>query len=320
MKVRSLFLTASGCAFISTFSNAQTCTYAEIRQEISMGDTFNSSGAPLDAPYAVFQQDRYYVNEQNRMDLNDTPDPVMVNRVARENYGQALNSYLSANGMNYIQVQELIGRQYVFEIEACGSRDNPSIQIVSMRIEGIGQNDSAEIDDREAELNAWDQRLDQREFELNQREQKLIEWERRLYDLQYGVAQSDIDNQSQEFANNEGVGQQSGLPLKVEVPSPESGRTEMSLPNCWGYVWMVFKMKNDAEGDAIVEHLDFNELVVQRQWITDSERSHEEWNAGRDGGGLIAINHLENAFITNKETMESCVNLMASFMEYTSLN
>jgi hypothetical protein len=108
--------TAPALSIFPAMSSAQSCTYEEVYQEFSLDDTFNSSSSPLDTAYAVFQQDRFYVNQQNRIDPNDKPDSVMTNREARATYGQAVRDYLNANGMGQMPAQALIGTQYVVEI------------------------------------------------------------------------------------------------------------------------------------------------------------------------------------------------------------
>ncbi|WP_340302518.1 hypothetical protein [Roseobacter sp. HKCCD7870] len=186
---------------------SQSCTVAQVSQEFSYEDTFNSSGSALGDAYAVFQQDRFYVNQQGRLDPNDKPDPIMVNREARANYGQAIRAYMNANGMGDMPAQVLVGSQYTVEIEACGSQDNPSIRVLSMRMGGDIEDDSWELEleyreaelaewelereYREAELADWEQRLNQREADLNQWERQLSEWDRRLSDMQYNLEQSD---------------------------------------------------------------------------------------------------------------------------------
>lgn len=170
---------------------SQSCTVAQVSQEFSYEDTFNSSGSALGDAYAVFQQDRFYVNQQGRLDPNDKPDPIMVNREARANYGQAIRAYMNANGMGDMPAQVLVGSQYTVEIEACGSQDNPSIRVLSMRMGGDIEDDSweLELEYREAELADWEQRLNQREADLNQWERQLGDWERRLSDMEYNLSQ-----------------------------------------------------------------------------------------------------------------------------------
>ena len=185
---------------------SQSCTVAQVSQEFSYEDTFNSSGSALGDAYAVFQQDRFYVNQQERLDPNDKPDPIMVNREARANYGQAIRAYMSANGMDDMPAQVLVGSQYTVEIEACGSQDNPSIRVLSMRMGGDIEDDSWELEleyreaelaewelereYREAELADWEQRLNQREADLNQWERQLGDWERRLSDWEFRLTES----------------------------------------------------------------------------------------------------------------------------------
>ncbi|MFQ3184705.1 MAG: hypothetical protein ACI901_001806 [Octadecabacter sp.] len=183
--------TALALSIIPPISFAQSCTYEEVYQEFSLDDTFNSSGSPLDSAYAVFQQDRFYVNQQNRLNPNDKPDSVMTNREARATYGQAVRDYLNANSMGQLPAQALIGTQYVVRIEACGSQENPSIQIVSMSVEGEIEDDSweLELEYRTAELDESEQRLNQREAVLDEWERQLSEWERRLSDLQNNMEQ-----------------------------------------------------------------------------------------------------------------------------------
>ena len=179
----------------SSISQAQSCVYTEVYQDFSYEDTFNSSGSPLGDAYAVFQQDRFYVNQQGRLDPNDKSDSIMVNREARATYGQAIRAYLNAYGMGDMPAQVPVGSQYTVEIEACGSQDNPSIRILSMRMGDDIEDDSweLELEYREAELADWEQRLNQREADLNQWERQLSDWERRLSDIEYNLEQSAAD-------------------------------------------------------------------------------------------------------------------------------
>lgn len=179
----------------SSISHAQSCVYTEVYQDFSYEDTFNSSGSPLSDAYSVFQQDRFYVNQKGRLDSNDKLDPIMVNRKARANYGQAVRAYMNANGMGDMPSQVLVGSQYTVEIEACGSQDSPSIRVLSLRMDGDIEDDSweLELEYREAELAEWEQRLNQREADLNQWERQLNDWERRLSDIQYNLEQSAAD-------------------------------------------------------------------------------------------------------------------------------
>ncbi len=205
---------AAVLSLISSISHAQSCVYAEVYQDFSYEDTFNSSGTPLGEAYAVFQQDRFYVNQQRRLDPYDKPDPVMVNREARAIYGQAVRAYMNANEMGDMSAQVLVGSQYTVELEACGNQSNPSIQILSMRMDGDIEDDSweLELEYREAELADWEQRLNQREADFNIWEQQLIEWERRLSDMQYNFEQLTLDAKPQSSANNAGFSLISGVP------------------------------------------------------------------------------------------------------------
>jgi hypothetical protein len=183
--------TALALAAMPTASFSQSCTRVEVYQEFSYEDTFNSAGAPIDAGYAVFQQDRFYVNQQGRLDPFDAPDPVMVSREARSSYGQAVRAFMNANGTGDMPAQTLIGSKYVVELEACGPNDNLSIQITAMRLVSDIEDDSWEIEleYREAELAEWEQRLNKRETDLNEWERQLSEWDRRLSDMQYNLEQ-----------------------------------------------------------------------------------------------------------------------------------
>lgn len=169
--------------------SAQSCRNAEISQEFSQADTFNSSGAPIGEAYAVFQQDRFYVNAQGLRDPADRPDPILVTREARANYGQAVAAFLRADGRGDLSVSDLIGQHYLVEVEACGPADNPAIRIQSIRLapgevpaavphEAIALLDQREaalvireqdVARREAELTAWQAELEQRERILAQR-------------------------------------------------------------------------------------------------------------------------------------------------------
>ena len=204
------------CTLFAGFSigHAQSCVYTEVYQDFSYEDTLNSSGTPLGDAYAVFQQDRFYVNQQGRLDPNDKPDPVMVNREARATYGQAVRAYIDANGMGEMSAQVLVGSQYTVEIEACGIQNNPSIRILSMRMDGDIEDDSweLELEHRETELAAWEQRLNQREADLDKWERQLSEWERRLADIQYNLEQLTVDAKPQSSANNAVLSFISGVP------------------------------------------------------------------------------------------------------------
>ncbi len=134
IKTLAILSVITSLAPVVAFS--QSCSVVQVSQDFSYQDTFNSSGAPLSDAYVVFQQDRFYVNQQGRLDPNDRPDPVMVNRGARSTYGQAIRAYMNANGMGNMPAQVLVGRQYTVELEACGSRDNPSMRVLSMRVGG----------------------------------------------------------------------------------------------------------------------------------------------------------------------------------------
>lgn len=115
---------------------AQRCSQVTIFQEFSYADTFNSSGSALGSAHAVFQQDRFYVNQQNRLDSNDRTDDLMVTRQARSAYGEAVRRYLISEGLDEMPAQALVGSQYVVDVEACGTQGNPSIQVFSMRLGG----------------------------------------------------------------------------------------------------------------------------------------------------------------------------------------
>lgn len=115
---------------------AQRCSNVTIFQEFSYADTFNSSGSALGPAHSVFQQDRFYVNQQNRLDPNDRTDDLMVTRQARSAYGEAVRRYLVAEGLSDLPAQALVGSQYVVDVEACGTQENPSIQVFSMRLGG----------------------------------------------------------------------------------------------------------------------------------------------------------------------------------------
>ena len=67
---------------VPSMALGQSCQYAEISQEFSQADTFNSAGAPIGEAYAVFQQDRFYVNAQGLLDPADRPDTILVTREA----------------------------------------------------------------------------------------------------------------------------------------------------------------------------------------------------------------------------------------------
>lgn len=218
---RKIFMNicVSACAALALYiipsvSVAQICSYLEVYQEFSLDDTFNSSGSPLDDAFVVFQQDRFYVNQKNRLDPNDKPDPVMINSEARATYGQAIRSYLNANGMGQMSPRELIGSQYIVELEVCGSQKNPSIQIVSIRIGGDIEDNSweLEIEYREAELAETKQRLNQREADLNEWERQLKEWERRLADIQYNLEQQAVAKETQRPKNDLDLSLLSGVP------------------------------------------------------------------------------------------------------------
>jgi len=312
---------------------SQSCTVAQVSQEFSYEDTFNSSGSALSDAYAVFQQDRFYVNQQGRLDPNDKPDPIMVNREARANYGQAIKAYMNANGMSDMPAQVLVGSQYTVEIEACGSQDNPSIRVLSMRMGGDIEDDSweLELEYREAELAEWEQRLNQREADLNQWERQLSEWERRLSDMQDNLERSDAassaaalnSNQSPQSDSNPVANPSSqivpsNLPRTATVPLSTGGAGENPLPTCWGYVEFLFSLRTDAEAASLLEHLDNNEVAVKSQWAVDNGSSMEDWDAGLFGGNFTAQSHARTEFSGIRQTMESCTNLMVLYMDYTA--
>jgi len=184
-----------GLAAIPGVSAAQSCIRTEVAQEFSYADTLNSSGAPLTEAHTVFQQDRFYVNQQNRLDPNDKTDPVLVTREARASYGEAIRAHMSTIGMAGMPAQALIGSQYIVELEACGARDAPSIEIISMRAGGgldEGSRDF-ELEHRAAELAEWERRLNQREADLNAWERQLGEWDRRIADMRNALERREQD-------------------------------------------------------------------------------------------------------------------------------
>ena len=131
--LRFILSLGTALAAIPETGAAQTCSQLDIFQDFSFDDTFNSSGSALDAAYAVFQQDRFYVNQRSRLDPGDRQDPLMVTRQARAVYGQAVRDYLSVNGYGDMATQALIGRQYIVRVEACGTPAEPSITVIAMR-------------------------------------------------------------------------------------------------------------------------------------------------------------------------------------------
>ncbi len=214
----------SGLAAIPSIGVAQSCIRTEVAQEFSYADTLNSSGSPLTEAHAVFQQDRFYVNQQNRLDPNDKTDPVMVTRDARANYGEAIRSYMNSNAMANMPVEALIGGQYVVELEACGPRDAPSIEIISMRAGGgldEGSRDF-ELEHREAELAEWERRLNQREADLNAWERQLGEWDRRISDMRHSLErrEQDLNQAAQPAMANAGYSLITGVP---DTMFPQAG-------------------------------------------------------------------------------------------------
>ena len=138
----SRMLLALVCALIvvPSTSFAQSCAHVVIYQEFSYNDTLNSSGSALGSAYAVFQQDRFYVNERNRLDTNDRTDELLVTREVRAAYGQAVKQYLNAKGKGNMSAQALIGSHYVVDVETCGALNSPSVIILSMRLGGASSN------------------------------------------------------------------------------------------------------------------------------------------------------------------------------------
>ena len=171
--------------FSASLSLAQSCVYENLTQEFSYGDTLNSSGAPLSSAHLVFQQDRFYVNQKNRLDPNDLPDAITDSKQARATYGRAVKSYLNANSMQNISVQSLVGSNYVVVVEACGSKSDPTIRVVDMRMENNLEDERQlrELETHKAELAELEQRLQERKVRLDQWEQQLRDWERRLADM-----------------------------------------------------------------------------------------------------------------------------------------
>jgi hypothetical protein len=175
---------------------AQSCRYAEISQEFSQADTLNSAGAPIGEAYAVFQQDRFYVNAQNLRDPADVPDAILVTREARAAYGQAVAAFFRAEGRGDLTVSDLIGRHYIVSIEACGPADNPTIQIQSIQLDqgnlaAVEPNAAvALLDQREMALVAREQQVAQRETELGAWQAELEERERMLAEQTQNLAQA----------------------------------------------------------------------------------------------------------------------------------
>jgi len=333
LRVKTLAILSLITSLAPAVAFSQSCTVAQVSQEFSYEDTFNSSGSPLGDAYAVFQQDRFYVNQQGRLDPNDQPDPIMVNREARANYGQAIRDYMNSNGMGDMPAQVLVGSQYTVELEACGSQDNPSIRVLSMRMGGDIEDDSweLELEYREAELAEWEQRLNQREADLNQWERQLSDWERRLSNIQEDLEQSDAaspaaalnSTQSPQLdanpvANPSSQILPSNLPRTATVPLSTGGSGENPLPVCWGYVEFMFSLRTDAEAASLLEHLDNNEVAVKSQWAVDNGSSMEDWDAGLFGGNFTAQSHARTEFSGIRQTMESCTNLIVLYMDYTA--
>ena len=176
----------SALTAVPSMALAQSCQYAEISQEFSQADTFNSAGAPIGEAYAVFQQDRFYVNAQGLLDPADRPDTILVTREARANYGQAVAAFLRVQGGGGLKVSDLLGQHYTVNIEACGPADNPAIQIQSIQLEQGGfavvvpNAAVASLDQREAALAAREQNVAQREAELSAWQAELEQRERIL--------------------------------------------------------------------------------------------------------------------------------------------
>ena len=347
LRMKKLAILSSIASLAPAVAFSQSCTVAQVSQEFSYEDTFSSSGSALADAYAVFQQDRFYVNQQGRLDPNDERDPIMVNREARANYGQAVRAYMNANGMGDMPAQVLVGSQYTVEIEACGLQDNPSIRVLSMRMGGDIEDDSWELEleyreaelaewelereYREAELADWEQRLNQREADLNQWERQLSDWERRLSNIQEDLEQSDAaspaaalnSTQSPQLdanpvANPSSQIVPSNLPRTATVPLSTGGVGENPLPVCWGYVEFMFSLRTDAEAASLLEHLDNNEVAVKSQWAVDNGSSMEDWDAGLFGGNFTAQSHARTEFSGIRQTMESCTNLIVLYMDYTA--
>ena len=324
---------------------SQSCTVAQVSQEFSYEDTFNSSGSALGDAYAVFQQDRFYVNQQGRLDPNDKPDPIMVNREARANYGQAIRAYMNANGMGDMPAQVLVGSQYTVEIEACGSQDNPSIRVLSMRMGGDIEDDSWELEleyreaelaewelereYREAELADWEQRLNQREADLNQWERQLSEWDRRLSDMQYNLEQSDQETvapQSEQPAaapassddvtpsiSSFSAGEN---PIFVVITNPDGTTTEFPLSACYGYLRRLYESGDDEQARSALATWNEFEPRVLDAWIRVTAMNEQDWDAGVFSGVFTYRFHAEQRdYESSSVYLRDCNSGLASFIE-----
>ena len=87
--------------------------------------------------------------------------------------------------MQNISVQSLVGSHYVVVVEACGSKSDPTIRVVDMRMENNFEDERQlrELETQKAELAELEQRLQERKVRLDQWEQQLRDWERRLADM-----------------------------------------------------------------------------------------------------------------------------------------
>ena len=213
--IKIAILHAAAC-FSPTLAFSQACSLVQVAHEFSYEDTLNSSGAPLTSAYTVFQQDRFYVNKRGRLDPNDKPDPVMINPKARTNYGLAIKAYMEGKGIEDTPAQDLVGSQYTVELEACGSQDNPVIQILSMNLGGDTEDDSfeLELEYREADLAEWEQRLSKKETDLKQWEIQLSDWEKRLSDWDFRLSELQAKVDSEASGSGDRLNEQTPAPKK----------------------------------------------------------------------------------------------------------
>lgn len=195
-----LMLLVSALVLMPGISSAQSCDYTRVYQELSREDTLNSQGTSLGEAFAVFQQDRFYVNHKNKLDRGDKPDEIMVNRNSRAKYGQAIRYYMNTHGMADIQINDVIGNQYIVELEVCGAQDNPSLRVTSLSVRSEQQDNGKKIDIEPLlkKLIDLENRLNQREDEWQKQEKRfrntieklqnlLAEQEREISNLQFEI-------------------------------------------------------------------------------------------------------------------------------------
>lgn len=224
-----LLLLVSALVQMPGISSAQSCDYTRVYQELSLKDTLNSQGTSLGEAFAVFQQDRFYVNQKNRLDRGDKPDEIMVNRNSRAKYGQAIRNYMNTHGMADIQINDVIGNQYIVELEVCGAQDNPSFRVTSLSVRSEQQDNGNKIDFEPLlkKLTDLENSLNQRNDEWQKQEKRfrntieklqnlLTEREREISNLQFEI------KKLRDAAMLDGSSKQSLSIQKMKTTWPES--------------------------------------------------------------------------------------------------